>query len=76
MRSVMFGALECYCLYFCVVSLLFGGKPIRRFLSKIDKGTPDKRSEEWEGISKEGEQLVELMMRTDPNKRNFSTRCN
>ncbi len=47
----------------------FHGDTDKEILSSVDKGIPDKRPEEWKGISKDAQSLVECMLRPDPYKR-------
>jgi len=48
----------------------FWGESDKEIISKVEKGVPDKRSEEWKHISQEGKNLLfEHLLKYDHNKR-------
>lgn len=47
----------------------FHGDTDKDILASVERGMPDKRIDEWKGVSKEAQSLVDSMLRLDPYKR-------
>jgi calcium-dependent protein kinase len=47
----------------------FWGDSDKEILQNVEKGLPDKRPDEWRHISPEAQQLIDLLLKVDPQKR-------
>jgi calcium-dependent protein kinase len=47
----------------------FWGDSDKEIIQSVEKGIPDKRPEEWRGISSEAQSLIDILLKVDQNKR-------